>query len=43
MSNAIQEDSAIFYQMLTEGLGGESNSDKERVAVWALVENSHRL
>jgi hypothetical protein len=39
MSNAIQEDSTTFYQMLTEGLGGESNSDKERVAVWALVDS----
>ncbi len=43
MGNAIQEDSTTFNQMLTEGLVRESNSDKERAAVWALDENSHWL
>jgi hypothetical protein len=43
VSNAIQEDSTTFNQMLTEGLERENNSDKKWVAVWALEENSHWL
>jgi hypothetical protein len=43
MSKAIQEDSTIFYQLLTEGIVWDSVSDKKRVTVRMLVQNSHWL
>jgi hypothetical protein len=43
MSKAVQKDSTTFDQLLTEGLGRDSDSDKKRVAVRMLVKNSHLL